>query len=270
MRNRNQAPFSPRNCSWVLFVVTALILAGCNADNTTKENLTSGYQALDAQQFDEAMQHADQQLKQTPTGPGSAEALYLKGRALEQNTVAPDQVKPTRQAARDAYQQALQQNPSPDLQRLIHAGIANTSYFLDDYTTALAEWSAAYPSFDDPAVKSFMLYRIGLCQQRLGQFAQADATFASVQQQYPDTDAARRSHDHQGFHSFTVQLATFANAKTADNMVNTLHRQGMMPSKSVNAQGNTVISIGPFASYQQALDVKNRFIPTYPQAIILP
>ncbi|HEX3358208.1 MAG TPA: tetratricopeptide repeat protein [Tepidisphaeraceae bacterium] len=277
MRNRNHKSFtsqsiscSPRACSGFLLILSVVFFTGCNADNTTKENLTAGYQALDARQFDEAMQHANQQLQQSPSGPGSAEALYLKGRALEQNTVAPDQVKSTRQAARDAYQKALQQDPAPDLQRLLHAGIANTSYFLDDYTTALEEWSAAYPSFDDPIVRSFMLYRIGLCQQRLGQFAQADQTFANVQQQYPGTDAATRSHEHQGFHSFTLQLATFANSRTADNTLDALRRQGMMPTKAVNAQGNTVVSIGPIPSYQQALDLKTRFLPAYPQAIILP
>jgi hypothetical protein len=33
-----------------------------------------------------------------------------------------------------------------------------------------------------------MLYRIGLCQQRLGQFPQADQTFAAVQQQFAGSD----------------------------------------------------------------------------------
>src|SRR5581483_11741264 len=120
------------------------------------------------------------------SGIGSAEALYLKGRALEQKTVSPDQMRASMLQARDAYSQALQQNPGPQLGPLIHAGLANTSYFLDDYATALAEWTSAYPGFSDPAVASFMLYRMGLCQQRLGQFAAADQTFATVQQQFPE------------------------------------------------------------------------------------
>jgi len=152
----------------------------------------------------------------------------------------------------------------------LHAGIANTSYWLDDYGTAISEWSNAVNSFDDPAVKSFMMYRIGLSQQRAGNFAMADQTFANVQQQFPSTDAAKRAHEHQGYKAFTVQLATYANGASADAEIAKLQKQGIRPAKSRNPQGNTVISVGPIASYPQALDLKHRFASVYPQAVILP
>src|SRR5262249_30203788 len=152
--------------------------------NNGKQTLDAGYRALDAREFDEAMARADQQLQESPSGAGAAEALYLKGRALEQKTAAsPQEGRQQMNDARDAYRQALGMQPSPSLESRLHAGIANTSYFTDDYATALAEWTTALPGFADPAVKSFMLYRVGLCQQRMGQFAQADETFGQVEQQ---------------------------------------------------------------------------------------
>lgn len=78
------------------------------------------------------------------------------------------------------------------------------------------------------------------------------------------------AHDHQGFTGFTVQLATFANAASADAELSKVTRQGVMAGKTKNAQGNTVISIGPVSSYPQAQDLKKRFAGMYPQAIILP
>ena len=256
-----------RNTFWIFPI---LLVVGCNADNT-KNNLSAGYQALDSQQYDEAMARADQQLNESPTGASAAEALYLKGRALEQKTVGSQQdARQNMQQARDAYRQALAQQPNPQLEARLHAGIANASYWLDDYGTAVSEWSAAIDSFDDPAVKSFMLYRIGLAQQRSGNFGMADQTFANVQQQYAGTDAAKRAREHQGYKAFTVQLATFANPTSADAEMAKLQRQGITPSKSRNPQGNTVISVGPIASYPQALDLKRRFASVYPQAVILP
>src|SRR4051812_28449051 len=242
-----------------LLVAMILAMVGCASDNT-KQNLSSGYQALDAQQFDEAMARADQQLAASPTGASAAEALYLKGRALEQKTTGSQQdARKNFMQARDVYQQALQQQPSPELEARIHAGIANTSYWLDDYANAVSEWSTAIDHFDDPSVKSFMLYRIGLSQQRMGNFAMADQTFANVQQQFAGTSAAKRAREHQGYKGFTVQLATFASANSADAEIAKLQRQGVTPAKSKTPQGNAVVSIGPVPSYSQALDVKKRF-----------
>jgi tetratricopeptide (TPR) repeat protein len=254
-----------------LLAAMILLLVGCNADNNSKADLDPGYGALDAQQFDEAMARADQQLSQSPTGPAAAQALYLKGRALEQKTVPSTPAgKQAMTQARDMYHQALSQQPAPALEARLHAGIANTSYWLDDYPTAIQEWNAAYPNLDDAAVKSFVLYRIGICQQRLGDFSHADSTFATVQRQYPGTDAAKRAHEHQGYKGFTVQLATYANAASADAEIAKLRTQGMSPARGKNPQGNAVVSVGPVQTYAQALDMKNRLAASYPQAIILP
>ncbi len=254
-----------------LLLAMVLLIAGCNSDNNAKPNLDAGYQALEGQQYDEAMARADQQLSQSPTGTSAAEALYLKGRALEQRPVASQaDARQNFSLARDAYQQALGQQPSPALEARLHAGIANTSYWLDDYATAVTEWTAAVANFDDPSIKSFMLYRIGLSQQRMGQFRLADQSFASVQQQFPGTDAAKRAREHQGFNAFTLQLATFASGPSADADIAKLQQQGVRPTKARDAHGNTVVTVGPFPSYSQALGEKLRFATLYPQAVILP
>jgi tetratricopeptide (TPR) repeat protein len=254
-----------------LLLTVVLLIAGCNSDNNTKPNLDAGYQALEGQQYDEAMARADQQLTESPTGASAAEALYLKGRALEQKPIGSQaDARNNFSQAREIYQQALAQQPAPPLEARLHAGIANTSYWLDDYATAVTEWSAAYPNFDDPAIKSFMLYRIGLSQQRMGQFGLADQSFASVQQQYPGTDAAKRAREHQGFKSFTLQLATFASGTSADSDISKLQQQGVRPTKARDSHGNTIIAVGPFSSYSQALGEKLRFTSIYPQAVILP
>jgi len=251
-------------------LLLGLIAAGC-ATNATKQNMEDGYRALGEQQYDQALAVADKQLQESPRGPGAADAWYLRGRALEGRTTANQaDARNNYAAARDAYEQALRFNPAEPLAGRIHSGLGNVSYWLDDYTTAQTEWTAAYDSLTDPATKSYTLYRIGLCQQRLGNFTEADQTFARVQHEFAGTDAAEKAKKHQGFRSFTVQLATYANPKTADSALASLRQQGVTPTKSQDSLGRTIVSVGPAQNYAEAIVLRNRFQAVYPDALILP
>lgn len=257
--------------SLLLFVITSLITSGCESNADAKKGLESGYAALEAKNYDSAMAAADEQLRRAPGGPGSAEALYLRGRALEQRPAgSPEQAKADWQAARAAYQEALNQKPAPLLEAHIRAGLANVAYFQDDYATAMREWATACERLEDPDAKSWVLYRLGLCHQRTGNFAQADKLFAQVQQEHPNTLPARRAREHQGARAFTVQLATYANKATADQAIARLRQEGAKPDATLDAQGRTVIRVGPLANYQQALVLKEKYAQRYPDALILP
>jgi TolA-binding protein len=217
--------------------------------------LDPGYAALEQKDYNAAIAKADAFLAKTPHGPGSAEALYLKGRGLEgKNTagVTEAQAKANLQAARTAYIQALELNPPRPLQSYIRASLGNVAYFQDDYPTAAAQCLAAADGLDDPTVKAWALYRAALSQQRLGQFAQADQTFARVQRQFPGTEPARRSQEHRGARAFYVQLATFASAAGALEAAAELHRRGVTATPAPGPQGHSILRAGPNASYPQA------------------
>ena len=255
----------------ILFIGTSLIAGGCASDGEARKQLETGYAALEAKNYDAAMAAADQQLSRAPGGPGSAEALYLRGRALEQRQASsPQQSKSDWQAARAAYQEALNQNPAPQLEAHIRCGLANVAYFQDDYNTSMREWATAYERLDDPAAKGWVLYRLGICHQRTGNFQQADKLFAQVQQECPNTVPAQRAREHQGARAFTVQLATYANRATADAAVAALRQEGVTPAQTLDAQGRTVLRVGPMSNYQQALALKQRYADRYPDALILP
>jgi len=235
--------------------------------------LDAGYQALESQQYNEAIAKAEEFLAGTPHGPGSAEALYLKGRGLEGKNaagVSTDEARQNLQAARTAYIEALEQNPKQPLESYVHASLGNVAYFQDDYQSAIGQLNAAYDKLDSDDIKAWVLYRVGLCQQRLGQFTQADQTFASVGQFHPNTVPAQRAREHQGARAFYVQLATYANASTADQSAADLKRQGVQTTRISDAQGRFLLRIGPIASYSQAQYIRGRFTDKYPDAFILP
>ena len=266
-----------------LIAVTMLLIAGCggNAKKTQGAGkpaahqpaavLNAGYAALDSKDYNEAIAKADEFLTGTPHGAGSAEALYLKGRSLEEKTAGDQaEAKANLQSARSAYIQALEQMPKQPLESYIRASLANVAYFQDDYPTAISQWTAAYDKLDKDDLKAWALYRIGLSQQRLGQFAQADQTFANVQQLHPSTIPAQRAREHQGARAFFVQLATFASPASATRAAAELQRQGVTASTAADSAGHSVLRVGPISSYSQAAYYKARFAEQYPDAVVLP
>jgi tetratricopeptide (TPR) repeat protein len=241
------------------------------SEQAARSELNQGYAALEAQQYDQAMNRADAFLQHTPAGPGSAEALYLRGRALEQKPASNQaEAVANLQAAQRTYRDALAHSPSPKLETYIRVSQGNVDYFLDDYAGAVAEWNAAYDKIDDNDVKAWVLYRIGVCRQRLDQFSEADRYFTSVQQHFPDSLPAQRAKEHIGARSFFVQFATFASAPAADDAINAFRREGVLAGKRVDAKGRSVVVTGSLPSFQQALALRNRYAGKYPDALILP
>ena len=236
--------------------------------------LDAGFAALEAKQYNDAMAKADEILTVTPHGPKSAEAYYLKGRALEgknaAGTESAEQITQNLKPARADYIQALDQVPPQPLDSYIRTSLANVAYFQDDYPTAISQWTAAYEKLDRPDVKAWALYRTGVSQQRMGQFPQADETFARVEQEFPDSIPAQRAKEHRGARSFYVQLATFASAASAEAAINDLKRQGINAARVNGPECHSIVRLGPIASYQQAQYFKSRLAAKYPDAIVLP
>jgi TolA-binding protein len=256
----------------MLIVATCIVTSsGCASNGAAKNELAAGYQSLDQHKYDQAIQQADAFLAKNPTGAGSAEALYLRGRAYEQKTAAsPHESKANLQSARSSYVESLNRRPNNQLETHIRTSLGNVAYFQDDYGTALAQFNAALPRLENPETRAWTLYRMGLCQQRLGQFDLADQTFAAVQKEHPGTLPAQRAKEHAGARAFYVQLVTFKSAASADRETAALRREGFEPTRVATAQGYQQLRVGPVNSYAQAMSLKTRFTDKYPDAIIVP
>lgn len=250
-----------------------MLLTGC-VDAPSKDRLNEGYHALDAQRYDEAGAAANDYLTKHPTGPGAAEAYYLQGRAYESRSVesheAQSAARADLDAARIAYNKGLTLQASPAVKALLHSGLANVAYFQENYAIAADEWQAAYPNLKDQDAKAWALYRIGLSQQRLGAFKQADDTFTLVQEQFPSSEAAGRATTRIGAKAFYVQIGAYESAANAQKTVDTLARSGLPTSSVPESANRHVVRVGPAATYADAKVLRSRVIGEYPQAIILP
>src|SRR2546426_292476 len=79
----------------------------------------------------------DKYLAEHPGGAGSAEAMYLRGRAVEQRTKYSDnEVIANLRQARGIYDKALEASPSRFLESYIRTSLGNVSYWLGDYAAS--------------------------------------------------------------------------------------------------------------------------------------
>jgi outer membrane protein assembly factor BamD (BamD/ComL family) len=257
--------------------ITLLFLtltSGCAAPNGPREKLAAAYTQLDGPNPDTAqiIAASDEYLQANPNGPAAADALYLHGRALEAQA-AHDVSNAARDSA-DAYNyysQALTQKPRPALEGLIHVGMGNILYFQDRYAAALTEFTTGYEKLERDNDKAWTLYRMGLCAQRLGNWSQADRDFAAVQQTYPNTVQAQRAREHQGATNFWVQAGTYANPTMAESATNDLKKQGLPAQRfQDNARHVQYVRVGPFTNYETAAGTRQKILPKYRDAIIIP
>jgi tetratricopeptide (TPR) repeat protein len=228
--------------------------------------------ALAARDYAGTIAAAEEQLAAVGNTPRSrAQALYYKGRAVEGRPKAsPAESTADLAQARSLYEQALAAGAVESDEAVIRASLANVAYFQDDFTTARGNWMAAQKLLPDQDSRGWALYRIGLCEQRLGRFAEADRTFEQVQRNYPGTEQARRAKEHQGATSFRVQIATFTKPETADRLVAELKGKGLTGVKQTDTQGRTVVLLTGYATYPAAKAAREQVAGDYPDAIVLP
>ena len=150
--------------------------------------------------------------------------------------------------------------------------MAQVAFNQDDYNTALQQWSAAYEKLEKPQDKVLTLYRLGQAAQRLGRWDEADQYFATVQQSTAGSELAAKAKEHQGARAFTVQLATFGDARQADAAAADLGKQGVKAQHVVDPNNRALhlLRVGPLGSYLDAKSIKARFAAVYPAAVILP
>lgn len=250
------------------------LCGGC-ANNATREGLGAAYQQLytASPDYNHITQAADAYLVEQPDGMDAADALYLKGRALEERGQRSPTGPQDFTAAYGFYSQALARSPRPGLEGLIHTGMGNVLYFQERYAAAINELSAGYEKLEKEWDKAWALYRIGLCNQRLGKWEEADRMFASVTTTYASIiDAATRAREHQGARAFWVQVGKYINIQLAEAQIAELKKQNLPAARfaDVSGQGIQFVRVGPYPTYDAAKGARQRVVGKYPGAVILP
>jgi len=260
------------NGNRLVWVIVALGLSAAGCHDPSEAGLDQGYAALEQSRYDEAVAAADRYLREKPQGRGAAEAMYLRGRAIEQRVKRDDaEVAANLRQAKAQYLQALELSPSKGLEAYIHTSLGNVCYWLGDFGGAASYWKEAYQRLDRGDLKGWVLYRIGLCQQRLGKWMDADGTFAMVQREFAGSEAAERAQSRRGYRGFYVQVAAFASSGSADKLAKELRGKGFLAVVQERPERKLyVVLCGPVQTYGEALGVKGRLSSQFKDALIVP
>jgi outer membrane protein assembly factor BamD (BamD/ComL family) len=256
-----------------LFIVGALALAAAISSGCTprQQALRASANALKQKDYDQTILLANEAMDEKPSPQEAAEALYLRGRAYEERPVSSQgQLDTNMQAARNSYVDALRRGPSKELSTYIRASLGKVAFFQDDFGTASQQLWLAYGDLKDPELKAASLYYMGKAQQRSGQFNDADQTLSNVAQRYPNTEWAKKAAASRGIRAFYVQLGAYANPKSAETMIKAMQQRGIRPAQATDAQGRYLLRAGPFGSYAQAKQARQRLQDLVKDAFVVP
>jgi tetratricopeptide (TPR) repeat protein len=245
------------------------LLAACTGNAQSRQSLDAAHQALGAGQDDQAIRDADAVIA-SGDQPALAEAYLLRGYAIETRP-KPDTAAAARDLslARQSYIQGLAENPRPAVAARLHVQLGSVCYDEEDYSTAAAEFSTAYPLLESSQPKDEVLFRIGVCQQRLGRFDDADRSFLRLQQDYPQSTYAAAAHAHQGIRGFYVRIGAFSRPADVAAAAQAVSAAGSAPLQTTT-HGLTVIRTADVPSYSQAQALRDRLIARYPDARVMP
>jgi tetratricopeptide (TPR) repeat protein len=251
------------------FLALSFLLASCSGDAQSVQKLNSAKQALGAGQSDQTIRDADAVISSNDA-PALAEAYYIRGYAIELRP-KPDNAAATRDfsIARASYSRGLACDPRPVIAARLHVQLGNVCYYQEDYSAAVPELATAYNLLDPSQPKDLVLYHIGICEQRLGRFDDADRTFQRVQQDYPNSAYAAPARAHEGIHGFYVQIGAYSQPRDIDNAARAAAAAGSAPLKTTE-KGLTIIRTADVPSYGQAQQLRERLATQYPDARVMP
>jgi tetratricopeptide (TPR) repeat protein len=252
-----------------------LLSGGCAAtDPKANTRLDQANTQLRQAQYAQAFASANDAIMADPTGPTAAAAYYDRGRAIEDRPKA-DQTASFADLRRSAadYSRAvdvLGSNPNRTLEGQIRAQWGIVSIELDDYATAAMQLAKAVTLLDDDAARRDAMYGLGLSQQRLGLFDDADQTFARVEDQYPDSDVAKLSRSHAGTRAFYVSVGAFTSSDEVSRASAAIVQAGFTAQMAPQSNGVTIVLAGPFSKYVSAKALQGQLARSWPGSMIVP
>ena len=149
-------------------------------------------------------------------------------------------------------------------------------YFEDeDWSAAAQLFAAATTRMPAAAPMDAVLFRTGLCYERMGRWTAALGPYRRIAGQFSSgpygANAERRLQlraDH-----FAVQCGVYSRSENADQMVARLQQSGLRTSISQEQRGGTlcyVVLEGHYGTYPEALQALARVRGYVPEAVLWP
>jgi tetratricopeptide (TPR) repeat protein len=246
-----------------------LLAAGC-AGLTPEQRtwMADGEQAYEAQRYTDAVDRLTLVIDAVgPQRPEYARALYIRGMCRAQ---AGD-----RSGAYTDLRQCVANAAAGDVVWRAYV-VLGTLHFEDGkWADAMVAYRAASDRMPRQPPKDTVLFRLGLCYERLGKWRNARTAYAVLAEELPGGTfeaEARRKLNRNAEH-FSIQAGVFSVGSNAEAHVSSL-RQRNLPAyvrrEVHNRVPRHVVLVGQYASYDEAVRQLGRVRQLAPDAVLWP
>lgn len=261
-------PIAGRRFAAVAAVGLVTWVTGCEGvPPAARQMLLTANENYQRGQYLAAEQSSTTFLHHFESSPAAGEAYYIRGLSRAQQH--------QEAAARADFQAGAKRATRDDLRAYCHAMLGNYAYEDGDVAAAAGHYAAAEPNLPRESPTDLILYRYGVCLQRLGRWKDARQRFSRLLDQFassPRADAARRlalwPND-----AFSIQCGAFGRVDNANAVAGTLRKRGLSPETVYLDLGGTPmwrVIVGRYATYAEARADLARVRAIEPTALVVP
>lgn len=242
--------------------------AGCTGLTREQQDLLwKGEDAYRRKQYMTAIVHLDKFLGQVEGKPEVGKASYLRG-------LCHARTQQRAQAYADLRRAVGIEGDSEILWRA-YVTLGSLQFDDGDWSGAVESLSAGRSRMPSAPPRDVVLYRIGLCQERLGRWDESRTTFAELVSAFPSSPqaAGARRRLELSPRYFSIQCGVFREQKNAEGQQLQLRRQNLpavVRSEQRDGKSVFVVLSGEYASYEEAKRRLPEVQKAAPDAVLWP
>lgn len=233
------------------FLLMLPLLSGCSQLTASQQaTLEAGIKAHQQQNYTASVERLTAFLAEVKGKPESSRAAYVRGMSYAALNKRPEAFADLRLAT--------QPPADPDAVWRAYKVLSDLHFEDGNYDAALRMAAAAVGGMPNKPPRDAMLYRQGVCYERLGRWDDSRRPFQQVAEQFPDTTYGRAGKRRLTLNArhFAVQCGSFANIRNADALRTRLAQAGFQTYTRQEPRGATtvnVVLVGRYTSFNEAL-----------------
>lgn len=236
-----------RVCLGVLLGLATL--AGCAGEDRRAAAVVEGQSQYERGDYERAIESLSKYLNQQPRGGDAALAYYIRGLSAAKAN--------RRSQAYDDLRQSLASKPDADTEWRANVVLGVMNFEDERWDAAGQGFTAALRKMPKGPPTDTVLFRLGQCQERTGQWAAARATFQKLVSQYGSSASAAGARRRVAINAdcFAVQCGAFTRRDNAERQSADLRRQGYssyVRNDSRDGKPISVVLVGRYRTYGEA------------------
>jgi len=205
-----------------LAVLLLLALAsGCAQRRADRAVFDSGYAALEAGRWSQAVKDFSRYLRMDPDSPDRGEVYYYRGQALVHLSRRPE--------AKADFLRAVGAGARSPIDQFARVALGNLYYEEADDAEAVKQYAAVLQDPHEEVPVPLVLLRTGVALARLGRWTKGKRYLQYLMVHYPDSPAARQAGRYAAADAFRVQTGAFSARASAAAQARQVRQAGFTP-----------------------------------------